>query len=215
MRHESETVLRPSRDHRSRLLSFNNHQGSQIMRTSLCLVLGTVIGLAAFAPARAADNSPPPGFTALFNGEDLTGWKGLLKPPLDNPSIRAKLTPEQLADAQKEADKAMRRGWRVQNGELVFNGHGRSLCTAKDYGDFELYVDWKISPHGDSGIYLRGCPQVQIWDPFTKPTKSGSEVGSGGLYNNLNPKTPPNRRRWPTNPSANGTPSTSRWSATG
>ena len=74
---------------------------------------------------------------------------------------------------------------------LIFNGHGRSLCTAKDYGDFEMYVDWKIQPHGDSGIYLRGSPQVQIWDPFTKPTMYGSEVGSGGLYNNQkHPKDP-------------------------
>ncbi len=160
------------------------------MRMLFCFVLGVATAVAALVPARAADNSPPPGFTALFNGADLTGWKGLLKPPLDNPLIRARLTPEQRADAQKEADKAMRRGWHVQNGELVFNGRGRSLCTVKDYGDFELYVDWKISPHGDSGVYLRGCPQVQIWDPFTKPTKFGSEVGSGGLYNNLDPRNP-------------------------
>ena len=34
----------------------------------------------------AADNAPPEGFTALFNGTDLTNWKGLLKAPLDNPA---------------------------------------------------------------------------------------------------------------------------------
>ena len=57
--------------------------------------------------------------------------------------------------------------------------------TAKDYEDFEMYVDWKILAHGDSGIYLRGSPQVQIWDPAQWP------VGSGGLYNNQkNPKDP-------------------------
>jgi hypothetical protein len=50
--------------------------------------------------------------------------------------------------------------------------------TAKDYGDFELLVDWKILPKGDSGIYLRGTPQVQIWDPAL------NNLGSGGLYNN-------------------------------
>ena len=55
-----------------------------------------------------------------------------------------KLTPEQLAEAQKEADEVMRKGWRAENGMLIFNGKGRSLCTAKDYGDFEMYVDWKI-----------------------------------------------------------------------
>ncbi len=152
---------------------------------SLRVMLGSVSVFIALASARAADNTPPPGFIALFNGKDLTGWKGLLKEPLDNPARRAKLTREEAAEAQKEADQVMRKGWRVEKGVLIFNGHGRSLCTAKDYGDFEMYVDWKISPHGDSGIYLRGSPQVQIWDPFTKPTIGGSEVGSGGLYNNL------------------------------
>ena len=41
---------------------------------------------------------------------------------------------------------------------------GCSLQTVKDYGDFELLVDWKIEKAGDSGLYLRGQPQVQIWD---------------------------------------------------
>jgi len=161
------------------------------MKMSLCLALSSVLGFVVLVPAQAADNTPPPGFTALFNGKDLTGWKGLLKSPLDNPANRAKLTPEQTAKAQEEADDVMRQGWRVEDGALVFSGHGRSLCTAKDYGDFEMYVDWKISPRGDSGIYLRGAPQVQIWDPHTKPTQHGSDVGSGGLYNNQkNPSKP-------------------------
>lgn len=130
----------------------------------------------------AADNTPPPGFVALFNGKDLTNWKGLLKSPLDNPAKRAALTPDALATAQKEADDNMRAHWRVEDGALVFDGKGRSLATAKDYGDFEMWVDWKILPKGDSGIYLRGSPQVQIWD---------NRIGSGGLYNNKkNPHDP-------------------------
>ncbi len=45
-----------------------------------------------------------------------------------------------------------------------------------------MLVDWKILSKGDSGIYLRGSPQVQIWD---------DPVGSGGLYNNeKNPSKP-------------------------
>ncbi len=72
----------------------------------------------------------------------------------------------------------MREHWKVEDGALVFDGKGRSLCTMKDYGDFEMLVDWKIPPKGDSGIYLRGSPQVQIWDPGFR------KIGSGGLYNN-------------------------------
>ncbi len=151
------------------------------MRTPFFLALMIVVSLSMFLPASAADNTPPEGFTAMFNGKDLTGWKGLVK----NPKERAKMSPEELAKAQEKADETMRKGWSVEDGVLVFSGKGQSLCTAKDYGDFEMYVDWKILPRGDSGIYLRGTPQVQIWDP------AQHKVGSGGLYNNKkNPSKP-------------------------
>jgi len=114
------------------------------------------------ATAPATANVPPEGFVALFNGKDLEGWQGLLKAPLDNPGERAKLTPEQRAEAQKVADENMRQHWRVQDGVLVYDGKGRSLATIKDYADFEMLVDWKILKDGDSGIYLRGTPQVPV-----------------------------------------------------
>jgi hypothetical protein len=119
-------------------------------------------------------NVPPPGFRALFNGKDLTGWKGLVA----NPIRRAQMSPEELAAAQEKADASMRAHWSVQDGVLVFDGKGQNLCTAEDFGNFELLVDWKIEPRGDSGIYLRGTPQVQIWDIAEHPE------GSGGLFNN-------------------------------
>jgi hypothetical protein len=126
-------------------------------------------------------NQPPPGFTALFNGRDLTGWKGLV----ENPKSRAAMPAEQLAAAQAKADEAARTHWQAQDGVLVFDGKGGNLCTAQDFRDFELLVDWKIEPGGDSGIYLRGSPQVQIWDSARNP------VGSGGLYNHQkNPSKP-------------------------
>jgi len=114
------------------------------------------------------------GFVPLFNGKDLSGWKGLVK----DPPARAKMAPDALRKEQKAADEDMRRHWQVIDGTLVFDGKGQSLCTVKDYADFELFVDWKIEPQSDSGIYLRGSPQVQIWDPGQWPE------GSGGLYNN-------------------------------
>ncbi len=134
------------------------------------------------------DNTPPPGFVALFNGKDLTGWKGLVA----DPPKRAAMSAEALAAAQATADELMHTNWRVEDGLLVYRGDAYdNLCTAKDYGDFELVADWRIAASSDSGFYLRGSPQVQIWDPFTQPTKNGSEVGSGGLYNNQkNPSKP-------------------------
>ena len=141
-------------------------------------------------PTDEKDNTAPEGFTALFNGHDLTNWKGLLAGPNDNPSKRAKLSPQQLQKAQAEADDNMRKHWKAVNGALEFDGKGRSLATVKNYGNFEMLVDWKILPKGDSGIYLRGTPQVQIWDVADTGNKR-NKLGSGGLFNNQkNPADP-------------------------
>ncbi|HXY38627.1 MAG TPA: family 16 glycoside hydrolase [Vicinamibacteria bacterium] len=114
------------------------------------------------------------GFVSLFDGRTLDGWKGLV----GDPPSRAKMTKDELARAQSDADARMREHWKVEGGVLRFDGKGENLCTRSDYGDFEMLVDWKIDKDGDSGIYLRGFPQVQIWDATANP------VGSGGLYNN-------------------------------
>ncbi len=114
------------------------------------------------------------GYVPLFDGRGLGGWKGLVA----DPPARAKMTPPELAKAQADADERMRAHWRVSDGVLVFDGKGESLCAAADYSDYELLVDWKIEKGGDSGIYLRGSPQVQIWDAEANP------AGSGGLFNN-------------------------------
>jgi len=128
------------------------------------------------------------GFVSIFNGKDLTGWKGLV----ENPIKRTQMKPADLAKAQTAADEIMRRDWFVENGLLVFDGPGYdNICTDKQYGDFEMYVDWKLAkgPAPDAGIYLRGTPQVQIWD--IARVRSGAQVGSGGLYNNkVHPSNP-------------------------
>lgn len=126
------------------------------------------------------ENPKKGGFVALFDGNSLNGWKGLV----GNPLTRAKMTPNELKLAQEKADKEAVENWIPGAGELLFTGKGNNLCTEKQYGDFEMYVDWKLYPGAepDAGIYLRGTPQVQIWD--TARVKVGAQVGSGGLYNN-------------------------------
>ncbi len=137
----------------------------------------------------AAANQSEEGFVCLFNGKDLEGWKGLV----ENPIARSKMSKEELAKAQEKADELMRRDWIVEDGVLVYIGNGwDNICTEKDYADFELLVDWRLDPNGkepDAGVYLRGTPQVQIWD--IRRTNVGAQVGSGGLYNNQkNPSKP-------------------------
>jgi hypothetical protein len=142
-------------------------------------VLAVLFAASMFAQAK--DNTPPAGFTALFNGKDLTGWQGLVELP------KRDKDPEKYAAQIKAANEKYLPHWTVKDGVINYDGKGQSLQTVKDYGDFELLVDWKIPPKGDSGIYLRGNPQVQIWDP-----EKNKGIGSGGLYNNR----PPN----PSNP---------------
>lgn len=148
---------------------------------ALCLTLmamgGISVAQAGGKKEDRPDNTPPPGFTALFNGKDLTGWQGLVE--IKN---RAKMSKEEYEAAVKKASDKILPHWTAKDGILHYDGKGNSLQSAKDYGDFELFLDWKIGKGGDSGLYLRGNPQVQIWD---------NKVGSGGLYNNQkNPKDP-------------------------
>ncbi|WP_372718409.1 DUF1080 domain-containing protein [Novipirellula sp.] len=152
------------------------------------ITLLMLIALLAFQPQTPTYAATPDGFTSLFNGVDLSGWKGLV----GNPKTRAAMSAEELSAAQQEADKIMRAHWSVVDGVLKFDGKGKSLCTEQEYGDFELYVDWKILKGGDSGIYLRGSPQVQIWDTeFENYFRHGAENGSGALWNNKrNPRFP-------------------------
>lgn len=167
------------------------------LRTFSCLQLAVAAGVAGFAASFAGDlfaadepaahslNVPPPGFVALFNGKDLTGWKGLVL----NPRTRPTLTAAEWPERQARADRRMRKHWHVIDGVLAFDGapfnQADNICTVRDYANFELLVDWKIEKGGDSGVYLRGSPQVQIWDA-DEPTqrKNGNEKGSGGLWNN-------------------------------
>lgn len=160
-------------------------------RTSRRAFLGTAIGagvaasgfpcgLFASTPGQHPLNTPPDGFLALFTGRDLSGWQGAVKLP-----EREKLSPEQRAMRQLEANRKVLPHWAVIGGILQYDGKGGSLQTSEDFGDFELRLDWKIGPKGDSGIYLRGNPQVQIWDTECHPE------GSGGLFNNqMNEKSP-------------------------
>jgi hypothetical protein len=154
------------------------------------MLLGLIVlsGLEVRAEDKAGpnDNKAPEGFSLLFNGKDLTNWQAQI--PLGQ---RLKLTPEAREKLQKEGDVDVLPHWTVKEGVLTLDGkkgkYAWNLGTVKDYGDFELMVDWKIEKKGDSGVYLRGLPQVQIWDSDNlvgNNLKEDLGTGSGGLWNN-------------------------------
>lgn len=130
--------------------------------------------------ALAETPQPPEGFTAIFNGKNLKGWHG------NNPHTTNKAKPGER-EANLEAQQAeFTAHWSVENGELVNDGKGPYATTDKNYGDIEFQIDYRTVAKADSGIYLRGTPQIQIWD-FTEEGgkwKIGADKGSGGLWNN-------------------------------
>ena len=158
------------------------------MRTAFHLAAGLgLVALALFVgmhpqPVRADMPKPPEGFVALFNGKDFTGWQG-------NVDMKQRVTmqPIKLTELLAQRTKTAMDHWKIEDGVIMCDGKGGiSLQTNRDYGNFELFVDWKINKKGDSGIYLRGQPQVQIWDSdnLAESLKADWDTGSGGLWNN-------------------------------
>lgn len=92
------------------------------------------------------------GFTPLFNGQDLTGWK-------------------QYAGKDKT--------WVVEDGVLVCTGSGGGwLGSERDYADFEVRLEYRLTPGGNSGVYIRAPSEGWI-------SRVGMEVQ---LLDDLHPK---------------------------
>lgn len=94
----------------------------------------------------------------LFNGKDLTGWKGLKTPTAA--------------------------GWTVEDGVLKSTGHADDLLTADKFWNFELHAEYAVGPGGNSGIGLRGRYEVQIMDDYGKPE---GPHNTGTLYMRIIP----------------------------
>ncbi|MGH7129718.1 MAG: 3-keto-disaccharide hydrolase, partial [Planctomycetaceae bacterium] len=147
-----------------------------ILATSLVLAVG-LSNLPAGQPAT------PEGFRPLFNGTDLTGWHA--RPHYD-PNKLAVMTEHERQKQENAWMQEAEKHWTVEDGELVNDGKGPYLTTDQEFGDIELLIEYKTAPLADSGIYLRGTPQVQIWDSTKEGGKwdRGADKGSGGLFNN-------------------------------
>jgi len=152
------------------------------MRPLSPALLAFTLCLALLTPSHAEPPAPPKGFRAIFNGTDLTGWHGL------DPQSVVKLEGEKREAVLKQQREEFSKHWRVENGELVNIGTGPYATSDEEFGDMEFHIEYKTVAGADSGIYLRGTPQVQIWDVNQpdnpkNPTRN-PRLGSGGLFNN-------------------------------
>jgi hypothetical protein len=189
------------------------------MKATNILYSGLAVMLLAGArpSARAADpaatGEPPPGFTALFNGRDLAGWRG--GDTFDHRKLLA------MPAAEREAQIArwtaqMKGHWLAENGELVNDGQGAYATTEKDYGDFELLVEYKTVPKADSGIYLRGCPRSRSGTTPRRRNSHSVPTKARAVYGTTAPARPAKTRWcWPTSRLANGIRFGSSWLAPG
>lgn len=130
------------------------------------------------------------GFVRIFDGKTTNGWRGYNKPSF----------PE--------------KGWEVVDSTLHCIGSGTGeagsggdLIYDKKEGNFELKLEWKISPGGNSGIFILGqeipgeplwksAPEMQILDndrhPDAKLGVNGNRM-AGSLYD-LIPAKPQNTK---------------------
>lgn len=127
--------------------------------TALALVTALVV-----SPAQSDEVKPPEGFTALFNGSDLSGWKATGKMDV----------------------------WKADKGAIaVEKGGGGWLLTEKEFSDFELRLEFKMSKGANSGVALRtpteGDPayvgmEIQLIDDEGWPGKLADYQHTGSIY---------------------------------
>ncbi|GAB5561258.1 MAG: DUF1080 domain-containing protein [Synoicihabitans sp.] len=147
------------------------------------MIFGLIVALVLGLGLSASPQSPPPGFRALFNGRDLSGWWGAAT---ENPREWMALSARDLAEKQNASRQNILEHWEVRDGVIFNGGEGLYLTTNENFGDYELLLEYRTVALADSGIYLKGCPQVQIWDWTEAGGKweHGAQYGSGGLWNN-------------------------------
>lgn len=117
---------------------------SPVAGWSLGLLLAA--GTQLLTPVHAATVQPPAGFTALFNGTDLAGWRG--GDTFDPRKLDA-MTAEQRQGQIAKWTETMKAHWSAQKGELVNDGQGAYATTEKDYRDFELLLEYKTVAKAD------------------------------------------------------------------
>ena len=115
--------------------------------------------------------------------KDLDGWWGA---KTEDPRDYMALPPEELAEKKAASLEDIRQHWRVENGELVNDGHGLYLTTRADFADFELLVDYKTVAKADSGIYLRGMYEAQVVD---RDSRMQGLQGVGAIFGRIAPTT--------------------------
>ena len=107
--------------------------------------------------APGKDGSAPSDAIVLFDGKDLSAWKGADGGPAK---------------------------WKVENGVLLMNGG--NILTKEEFGDVQLHIEWATPSEvkgdgqgrGNSGVYLQGRYEIQVLDSYQNPTYPNGQAGA-------------------------------------
>jgi hypothetical protein len=143
--------------------------------------------LCAQAPSPITDGEnhgdPPfllePGWTPLLNGKDLSGWHGI-DPNAQNAwfTTPAVFFDRLLGPTRLSSRRGSGPADRIMNGP---NGRTVNLVTDQKFGDIELYLEFMLAKGSNSGVYLQGLYEVQVFDSFGSTEPMTSSDG-GGIY---------------------------------
>jgi hypothetical protein len=107
------------------------------------------------------------GWQLLFDGKTTVGWRGWKK-------------------------NGMPAGWQVVDGALTRVSEGGDIITTAKFKDFELSIEWKIAPGGNSGIFYRAgeeesaiywtAPEMQVLDDAGHPDGKSRLTAAGADY---------------------------------
>lgn len=129
------------------------------------------------------------GWTPLLNGKDLSGWRGQNPTAKNDWFTTTAITWERLLGPTRLSGVAA-------PGDRILNGTGRTvnLVTDQKFGDIELYLEFMLAKGSNSGVYLQGLYEVQIFDSWGS-TEEMSTSDCGAIYH-----------RWIENQGVGGSP---------
>ena len=133
----------------------------------LAMLPAAVLAFGALAPAPGHAQGGSGGWTTLFDGTSLRGWRAY-------------------------GSTAEPKGWRVVDGTLAKDGPADDLVAPGEYGDFEWELEWKIAAGGNAGLFYRGterekkvwmtAPEYQLLDDAGHPDGRSRLTSAGAAY---------------------------------
>jgi hypothetical protein len=154
-----------------------------------------------------AQGDPPyrseKGWKPLLDGRDLEGWHAK-----DSAQPNEWFTTKAVTYDAAAAPKVLT--GRPEPGPVILNGPAgktQDLVTDAKFGDIELYIEWMVPKGSNSGVYLQGLYEVQVFDSFGKAEVNYSDAGGiyhrwinekgvGGSSPKVNASRPPGEWQW-------------------